>query len=221
MPYQLRLTRQRPGSRATFLRPLNRVLYVLEGEITVASGGTELRVEADNAWHGSAGCELRVASPEAAVLCYELAGGSTEAAGGEGDDGGRQELVGEHPIDLSPGGEYLMRCDRVYFAPGGVALPHRHRGGGIRYLIEGELAVRVGDRPARTMKPGDAWFESGVEPVYAEAAPLPTSFVRVSILPRSVRGVSSIIYVDPADAERGKPRRYRVYLDEPIDTEDA
>jgi quercetin dioxygenase-like cupin family protein len=217
MPYRLRLTRQRPGSRATSLRPMNRVLYVLEGEITVASGGAELRLGADSAWHGSAGCELRAAAPEAAVLCCELAGG----AGRGVDDGVGQELVSEHPIDLSPGGEYLMRCDRVYFAPRGVALPHRHRGGGIRYLIEGELTVRVGDRPPRTMKPGDAWFESGVEPVYAEAAPLPTSFVRVSILPRSIRGLSSIMYVDPADAERGKPRRYRVYLDDPIETEEA
>lgn len=212
---------QRPGSRATSLRPLNRVLYVLGGEITVASGGLERRLEADSAWHGSAGCELRAASSEAAVLCYELAGGSPGVGGRAAEEGVGQELVGEHPIDLSPGTEYLMRCDRVYFAPGGVALPHRHRGGGIRYLIEGELAVRVGDRPARTMKPGDAWFESGVEPVYAEAAPRPTSFVRVSILPRSIRGISSIVYVDPADAERSQPRRYRVYLDEPIDTEDA
>lgn len=200
------------------LRPLNRVLYVLGGEITVASGGRELRLAADSAWHGSAGCELRAASPEAAVLCYELAGGSTGVAARDAEDGVEREVVGEYPIDLSPGAEYLMRCDRVYFAPGGVALPHRHGGGGIRYLIEGELAVRVGEGPARTMKPGDAWFESGVEPVYAEAALRPTSFVRVSILPRSIRGISSIMYVDPADAERGKPRRYRVYLDEPIDT---
>jgi len=41
--------------------------------------------------------------------------------------------------------------------------------------------------------------------------------VRVSILPREIRGQSSIVYVDPANAARGRPRRYTVYVDEPID----
>jgi hypothetical protein len=67
------------------------------------------------------------------------------------------------------------------------------------------------------MKPGDAWFESGREPVHAIASrEAPTSFVRVSILPRELRGKSSIVYVDPAHASV-KPRRYTVHVDEPID----
>jgi hypothetical protein len=39
----------------------------------------------------------------------------------------------------------------------------------------------------------------------------------VSILPRAIRGQSSIMYVDPEDAERGRPRRYTMFVDEPID----
>ena len=67
-------------------------------------------------------------------------------------------------------------------------------------------------------EPGQAWFESGREPVYAAGAPdAPTSFIRVSILPRAIRGQSSIMYVDPEDAKRGRPRRYTVFVDEPID----
>jgi hypothetical protein len=50
----------------------------------------------------------------------------------------------------------------------------------------------------------------------ARAAQEATSFVRVSILPADIRGRSSILYVDPADANRGKPRRYTVWVDEPI-----
>ena len=92
-----------------------------------------------------------------------------------------------------------MRYDRVDFAPGGEALPHGHRGGGIRWLREGELEVRVGGHPGRLMKPGDAWFESGVEPVHAIASrEVATSFIRVAILPREIQGKSSIVYVDPA-----------------------
>jgi quercetin dioxygenase-like cupin family protein len=131
-------------------------------------------------------------------------------AGGDGD------LVLEQAMDLTPGA-WLMRCDRVDFDPGGVALPHRHRGGGIRCLVSGALEVTVGDEPPRSVRPGGAWFESGREPVLARAsATAPTSFIRVSILPAEIRGQSSIIYVDPADAARGRPRRYAVFVDAPI-----
>jgi quercetin dioxygenase-like cupin family protein len=122
------------------------------------------------------------------------------------------------PIALDPAERYLMRCDRVDFAPGAVALPHGHKGGGIRCLIQGQLDVSVGDHPAHTMRPGDAWFESGREPVLAVASPeLPTSFVRVSILPLAIRGQSSIQYVNPADAAASTPRSYTVHVDEPIE----
>jgi hypothetical protein len=48
------------------------------------------------------------------------------------------------------------------------------------------------------------------------AADAETSFVRVSVLPAEIRGRSSIMYVDPADAARSKPRTYTVYVDEPL-----
>ena len=44
----------------------------------------------------------------------------------------------------------------------------------------------------------------------------PTSFIRVAILPAEIRGQTSILYVDPADAARGRPRRYTVWVDAPI-----
>ena len=80
------------------------------------------------------------------------------------------------------------------------------------------VELRIEGHPARTIVPGQAWFESGREPVYAAGAPdAPTSFIRVSILPRAIRGNSSIMYVDPEDAKRGRPRQYTVFVDEPID----
>ena len=124
----------------------------------------------------------------------------------------------EQRMELPEGGAWLMRCDRVDFDPGGVALPHRHRGGGIRCLIAGSLELTVGDEAPRLVRPGGAWFESGREPVLARAsATEPTSFIRVSILPAEIRGQSSIVYVDPADAARGRPRRYTVWVDAPIE----
>jgi len=149
------------------------------------------------------------AGPEGAVLYrVELVRQPPPAAGGR--------VLLEHPIDLTGGAGWLMRCDRVDFDPGGLAPPHRHRGGGIRCLLTGALDVTVGDAPPRAVRPGGAWFESGREPVVARAAQEPTSFVRCSILPADIRGRSSILYVDPDDASRGKPRRYTVWVDEPI-----
>ena len=74
----------------------------------------------------------------------------------------------ERTIQLETTAGYLMRCDRVDFDLGGEALPHRHKGGGIRCLISGTLTLRVEGEPDRTIKPGQAWFERGREPVYAK-----------------------------------------------------
>ncbi len=183
-----------------------------EGEILV-SGPAEARLEPGQAWHGASAC--RVTSPAGAhVLRWELLTPTTAGSLVEPSSGTIITL--EHPIALDLTAPYLMRCDRVDFAPGGEARPHGHRGGGIRRLLAGELQVRIGPGPGRVMKPGDAWFESGVEPVHALASRgEPTSFIRVSVLPRALRGQSSIVYVDPADAAV-KPRQYTVYVDEPI-----
>jgi quercetin dioxygenase-like cupin family protein len=181
-----------------------RLLYVRDGDVDVSGAA----VAAGAAWHGALACAVTAGARGATVLLYEVRRGDSAASG--------PPLL-EHPLALDPAQRYLMRCDRVDFDPGGEALPHGHRGGGIRYLLEGALEVRVGDGPGRLMKPGDAWFETGVEPVHAIASrDTPTSFIRVSVLPREIKGQSSIVYVDPAHAAV-KPRRYTVFVDEPIE----
>ncbi|HEX9820472.1 MAG TPA: hypothetical protein VGD07_12800 [Methylomirabilota bacterium] len=206
----LRLFRDRlvPGERRT-LPPANRVLYAQAGGAAVSQAGATTGLTAGAAWHGPGACELAAGDGGATLLRWELVPCDTTADG---------ELVLEQVMDLSAAGAWLMRCDRVDFDPGGVALPHRHRGGGIRCLVAGGLEVTVGDAPPRSVRPGGAWFESGREPVLARAsATESTSFIRVSILPAEIRGQSSIVYVDPADAARGKPRRYTVWVDAPIE----
>ena len=204
----LRLFRDRvtPGQSWT-LPPAARVLYAHTGDLVVGHDSATAPVPAETAWHGAAACEVRAAAG-ATVLRWELV---QEDAARDG------ELVLEQAMELAPAEAWLMRCDRVDFDPGGVALPHRHRGGGIRCLVAGTLEVTVGDEPPRLVRPGGAWFESGREPVLARASATdPTSFIRVSLLPAEIKGRSSILYVDPADATRGRPRRYTVWVDEPI-----
>jgi quercetin dioxygenase-like cupin family protein len=211
--YQLRLIRDqiRAGVRAAPWPATNRVLYLLEGGLMVDGGGPAVTLDASAAWHGAGACATAAGPAGATVLRFELvrAGAALAPAAGS-------TLVLAHDILLEPAAAYLMRCDRVDFDPGGEALPHRHRGGGIRYLVAGTLQVQVEGEPDRTVRPGQAWFESGREAVHARAsASEATSFIRCAILPREIRGQSSILYVDPAHAAI-KPRRYTVFVDEPI-----
>jgi quercetin dioxygenase-like cupin family protein len=206
MAYSLRLVEDRLPARAAAPGPhpgAPRVLYAVSG--TLVGGEATEPVPAVGPADPSAH-----AGPEGVVLYrVELVRQPPPPAGGR--------VLLEHPVDLADGTAWLMRCDRVDFEPGGIAPPHRHRGGGIRCLLRGRLEVTVGEGAPRTVRPGEAWFESGREPVLAVSAPeAETSFIRFSIQPAEIRGRSSILYVDPADAGRGRPRRYTVYVDEPI-----
>ncbi len=119
-------------------------------------------------------------------------------------------------IDPDPRVEWLMRCDRVDFPPGGVAYRHVHPGPGIRRLLFGELRIE-GPEGVRTYGPGGAWFEGADYPVVATAsAAQPTAFVRVLLLPREWQGRRTIRYLDPADEDKPKLQRATVFVEAPI-----
>lgn len=189
-----------------------RVIFVRAGTIrlvTPGSGAGGPPVGQEAAMFAAGACGVQSCRAALSFLVFELVRQPPPPAGGR--------TLLEHPIALDPKAAWLMRCDRVDFEPGGVAPRHRHRGGGIRCLLRGSLTVTVGDGPGQLMRPGDCWFESGREPVLAQASTAEeTSFVRCALLPAEIRGQSSIRYVDPADATRGRPRTYTVFVDEPI-----
>jgi hypothetical protein len=206
MAYSLRLIEDRvvagatpPASRAG----VPRVLYAVSG--TLHGGGAAAPVPAV----GPGEATVRAGAEGAQVYRVELVRQPPPPAAGR--------VLLEHPVDVGRAAGWLMRCDRVDFEPGGVAPRHRHRGGGIRCLLRGSLEVTVADGAPRVVAPGECWFESGREPVLAVSSPdEETSFIRFSVLPAEIRGQSSIVYVDPADAKRGRPRHYTVHVDEPI-----
>jgi hypothetical protein len=118
------------------------------------------------------------------------------------------------PVALD--GEQLIRCDRVDFPPGGVAYTHTHQGPGIRVLLHGDIRIDTGGE-SHPYGPLEAWFESGPVPVFAAASETePTAFVRCMVLPAALQGKSSIRYVHAEDADKPKPQRYRVFVDEPL-----
>ena len=120
-------------------------------------------------------------------------------------------------VELDAGTEWLMRCDRVDFPPGGIAYRHTHPGPGIRYLLHGSIRIESGGE-SKVYGPLEPWFESGPDLVLAVASDTDeTAFVRVMLLPRKWAGKRTIRYVDAADAAKPKRQRATVFFDEPID----
>jgi quercetin dioxygenase-like cupin family protein len=119
-------------------------------------------------------------------------------------------------VDDRPEGDWLIRCDRVDFPPGGVAYRHTHPGPGIRVLLAGRIRIDSAGE-SHEYGPLESWYESGPEPVYAAASEHEdTAFVRVMLVPRELEGQRTIRYVDPADDEKPKLQRARIYFEEPL-----
>ncbi len=121
-----------------------------------------------------------------------------------------------HEVHLDPAIEWLMRHDRVDFRPGGIAHRHTHPGPGIRCLLFGQITIDS-EGEQTTYGPGEAWFESGPEPVLATTSETePTAFARVLLLPAEYAGLRTIRYVDPADADKPKLQRATILSERPV-----
>jgi hypothetical protein len=119
-------------------------------------------------------------------------------------------------LDLGGAADWIVRCDRIDFPPGGIAYRHVHPGGGIRRLLFGSLHVDAPDH-ATTVEAGGAWAEGPDYPVLATAsATEDTAFVRVLVLPAEWAGRRTIRYLDPADDAKPKLQRPTVFFDRPL-----
>src|SRR5262249_58103305 len=115
-----------------------------------------------------------------------------------------------------PTGELLLRGDSVAFPPGGCAYLHRHQGPGIRCLLEGGIRIDTHGR-STSYGPGGAWYETGPDPVFAQAAPdRPTRFIRAIILPRAILGKSSLEFINEEDKRKPRAQQYKIFADAPI-----
>ena len=120
-------------------------------------------------------------------------------------------------VDFEAESGLLVRCDRIDFAPGGVAYRHDHPGPGIRRMLSGELTIES-EEGTHTYGAGGAWFEGARFPVIATSSKSePTAFVRVLLLPPEWAGRRTIRYLDPADEEKPKLQCATVFLEEPIE----
>jgi len=215
--YTLRLYTDRLPPKAAAKWPAcNRILYVRQGDALVRAGRQAAGLAADSAWHGSGSVSVSAGTAGATLLRWEIAAGKAPA-GEPSSPGLDSSLTLTHEVELGEPGRYLMRCDRVDFPLGGIAYLHVHRGPGIRCLIAGGARIETNGK-VHDIAPGGAWFEAGPDPVLALASKTErTAFARVMLLPRELKGKSSIRYIKPEDADKPKLQTYRMFVDEFID----
>jgi hypothetical protein len=186
-----------------------RMIFLAHGGVTIA----ERTLGDGETWHGQGAVTLNAGAAGATCWRFELAA----TAAPEGTAAGvatRCKLAAR--LDSLPAGDLLLRGDSVGFPPGGCAYLHRHQGPGIRCLIDGGIRIDTHGR-STSYGPGGAWYETGPDPVFAQAAAdRPSRFIRVMVLPRALMGKSSIEYVNEADKEKPRVQQYKIFADAPI-----
>ena len=211
MPYEMRLFEDTlfGDEEVRFREPAPRALYVSAGSISV--DGEDVPLDGGVVSTGAA--TLCAGGDGATVWRWEVGSSNAEAA--LYDHRTSLRLAGRiDPAAIAD--ELLIRLDSVAFPPGGTALLHTHRGPGIRCLREGEIRIDTEGRSS-SYCPGGAWFESGPEPVFAQASiDVPSRFVRTMVLPRSLLGASSIRYLNDGDRDKPRSQSYRVFAEAPI-----
>ena len=186
-----------------------RMIFLVHGGARIG----ERALSDGETWHGEAAATIIGGDSGATCWRYELAAPPAPAVGGAAGVRSREKLTAS--LDTLPKGELLLRGDSVAFPPGGCAYLHRHQGPGIRCLIEGGIRIDTAGR-STCYGPGCAWYESGPEPMFAQATDRPSRFIRVMILPRALLGKSSLQLVDPADAGKPRAQQYQIFADAPI-----
>src|SRR3954447_11300801 len=193
------------------LPALARMIYVVHGTVTIG----DAQLGDDAAWHGEDAVSLNATKRGATCWRFELSaeGAADGTLAGQGVSS-RIKLAASLPT--LPKGDLLLRGDSVAFPAGGCAYLHTHQGPGIRCLIDGGIQIDTHGR-STSYGPGGAWYETGPDAVFAQAAAdRATRFIRVMLLPRELLGKSSIQYVNEDDKNRPKSQSYQIFVDAPI-----
>jgi hypothetical protein len=188
-----------------------RMIFVVHGSVTVESA----TVSDGEAWHGEDDVTVTAGANGACCWRYELTDGQG-AGSAKSPAGVESRLKLAAPLATMPAGDLLLRGDSVAFPPGGCAFLHRHQGPGIRCLVEGGIRIDTHGR-STCYGPGGAWYETGPDAVFAQAAAdRPSRFIRVMVLPRALIGKSSIELLNEADKSKPRDQQYKIFADAPI-----
>jgi hypothetical protein len=206
----LRLFEDALSSDATaILAALPRMMFVAHGSVTIG----DRTLNDGEAFGGEGTVALKAGSDGAALWRWEMTTQESNGAITGAGVSSREKLTAR--MDTLPKGSLLLRGDSVAFPPGGCAYLHRHQGPGIRCLLEGGIRIDTHGR-STSYGPGGAWYESGPDPVFAQAADRPTRFIRAMILPAAYSGKSSVEYLREEDKPKPKSQQYKMFVDLPL-----
>jgi hypothetical protein len=192
---------------------LPRMIFVVHGAVAI-DGKT---LNDGEAWSGEGAVSLSSGKDGVTLWRYELAASGAKSGVATGAAVRSREKLSA-VLDTIPQGELLLRGDSVAFPPGGCAFLHKHWGPGIRCLIDGGIRIDTQGH-STSYGPGSAWYETGSDPVFAQAAiDRPSRFIRVMILPRSLIGKSSFQFVNEGDKAKPRVQQYKILADIPIAT---
>ena len=191
---------------------LARMIFVVHGAVSI--GGKTLRD--GEAWSGEGACYLTAGKDGVTLWRFELAAAGSTSGLIKGALRSQEKLAAV--LETLPPGELLLRGDSVAFPPGGCAFLHKHWGPGIRCLLDGGIRIDTYGR-STSYGPGSAWYETGSDPVFAQAAAdRPSRFIRVMVLPRELLGKSSFQFVNEEDKAKPRVQQYKIFADAPIAT---
>ena len=198
------------GADTVSLPALARMIFVVHGGVII-DGKT---LSDGDAWGGEGVCSLAAGKDGVTLWRFELAASGSNSHPIKSALGSQEKLAAA--LESIPQGELLLRGDSVAFPPGGCAFLHKHWGPGIRCLIDGGIRIDTHGR-STCYGPGSAWYETGTDPVFAQAAlDRPSRFIRVMVLPRSLLGKSSFQLVNEEDKAKPRVQQYKIFADMPI-----
>ena len=193
------------------LPPLPRFIFVVHGSATIG----RTAVAEGTSWQSEGAALVKPGAGGVTCWRWELARGDQGSTMACAPGMASHEKLTAY-LETLPKGDLLMRGDSVAFPPRGCAYKHCHQGPGIRCMIEGGIRIDTHGR-STSYGVGGAWYETGPDPVFAQAATdRPSRFIRVMILPRALTGKSSIQYLNEDDKAKPKTQQYKIYADAPI-----
>jgi quercetin dioxygenase-like cupin family protein len=183
-----------------------RAVFARRGPIRVTEAGNEVVLEAGQCRLFEAAISLH--GPGEAWT-FELSASGDEMVVAEAE---RHRVILATLIDRDPNEQVIVRADRVDFPPDAVTPKHGHKGPGIRRLIEGRLLAEIGHLVHR-IDAGDAWLETGLDPVVGRNMVPTSAFVRVMVLDPALLGEPTFIPWTPEEAAKPRGTERTLFFD--------
>lgn len=182
------------------LPPAVRGLYLRHGSVTLDG----VALAPDNAVFAKG---AGVLAGHGEVWRFDVSDVTTVAAPEE-----HARLILAHPLPRDPAAPFVLRMDRVDFPPEGATPKHGHAGPGIRRLVSGRLLAEVGEH-AQRIDTGDAWFETGDDPVIGRAMRPGSAFIRCMVLDAGLHGRPTFRAWDAEEAAKPRSTSSRLFFD--------